>query len=137
MNAKVDTISQLLLEKTTATGTFTAKDENGNEVFSAKSVLFHRTPRDDFYFVGSRTSGAVQEHIALGISKVQKDGQYSAIPDGSPVKWTAQIKENHSLATSGKLYVELSDNRRQAQGTYEMTLENGKTLKGEFNIKNY
>ncbi|MBD9563605.1 hypothetical protein [Pseudomonas sp. PDM09] len=134
MNAKVD-ISQLLLEKTTATGTFTAKDENGNEVFSADSVVFHKSG-DDFSFFGTRTSGAVQEYIALGISKVPEDGKYSKTAEEHPIKWAARITENYSPAESGKLNVEFSDNRQQAQGNYKMRLENGKTLKGEFDIKN-
>jgi hypothetical protein len=135
MNAKEDLISQLLSNKTKATGTFIA-EENGEKVFSAESVILRKTPNNDFYIIGIHDSKGTQEHIALSVSSVATDGKYTATSDDAPLNWSAELKGDRSEVKSGELSVDFSENRHRARGGYEITLENNKTLKGEFDIKN-
>jgi hypothetical protein len=133
MNAK-EHLSQLLSNKTNATGTFIA-EENGEKVFSTESAILERTPNNDFYIIGIHDSKGTQEHIALSVSGVTKDGKYTATPDGAALNWSAQLKGERSKVKSGELSVEFSELRSRARGGYEITLENNRTLRGEFNIK--
>ncbi|MFJ3376819.1 hypothetical protein ACIPLA_18150 [Pseudomonas sp. NPDC086112] len=133
MNAKEDLISQLLSNKIKATGTFIA-EENGEKVFSAESVILKKTPDNDYYIIGIHDSKGTQEHIALSVSGVIKDGKYTATPDGAALNWSAELKGDRSKVKSGKLSVEFSELRSRARGGYEITLENNRTLNGEFDI---